>query len=197
MKKLLAAGAAMLAVGAHAAPVTVDFAGLTAGDQGSPLTISGATFEALGGFNYVGAFTFNFICPSPSADSPANCSLGLDVTFAGFASDLSFDFAFNNILAIGADIGDVELYSGATLLGTVDVLVADGDNAALDTVSLAGFSNVTRMRITSTDPGGVGYTNFRFDLDGGSVPVPPSLLLAMTGLALALRRSPRRAAREG
>ena len=167
-----------LSFGAHAA--VVDFSGLPTGENPNPLELSGATFTTVGGFNYVSQ---GALCPSPTADNPANCARTLEVAFSAGASDISFEFRANNNHTVGADIGDVAIYSGATLLDTLDMLVVDDTTATFDLVRLTGFGNVTRIVIDSTDFGGLVYDNFRFNLSNAvPEPTPWALALAAAGL---------------
>lgn len=182
MKKLLLAVASCLPLWAHA--VTVDFSGLPSGNNPNPLEVSGARFTTLGGFNFLAGNAA--LCPSPSSANAFNCALNLEVGFAGGASGISFEFSANNNHTVGADIGDVEIYSGNDLLGTLDVVVLDTLGATPDRVSLAGFGNVTRIVISSTDFGGVLYDNFVFDL-GNGVPEPATWALALAAAGLGAR----------
>lgn len=180
------AASSCLSIAAHA--TVVDFSGQPLGNNPNPLELSGATFTTVGGFNFVTGS--GSLCPSVSNNDSANCSRTLEVGFAGGASDVSFGFRSNNNRVVGDDIGDVEIYSGNNLLGTLDMVVADDISATLDPVSLAGYGNVTRIVISSTDFGGLIYDDFRFDLANG-VPEPATgaLALAAAGLgALARRR---------
>lgn len=173
-----------IAVGAQAA--LIDFSGLPDGNNPNPLAVSGATFTTIGGFNVL-ASDRNSLCPSISSTSPANCSRVLEVGFDTGARDIGFEFWANNNLVPGSDIGDVEIYSGATLLGTLDVLVGDDDGSTFDLVSLAGYGDVTRLVISSTDAGGVLYDNFRFDAAAG-VPEPATWALVLAAAGLGARR---------
>ncbi|WP_250890092.1 PEPxxWA-CTERM sorting domain-containing protein [Sphingobium nicotianae] len=168
---------------AQAATNNVDFSGIPDGPADNPLHLDGMIFSTPG-FNYV---TGGVLCPSPTAANSADCGLDLTVDFGGLTSGISFDFLYNNETTIGADIGDVQIFSGATLLGIVDVIVTDGDPFTQDLVSLAGFTDVTRLVISSTDFGGVGYDDFMADVvpPPGSVPEPASWALMIGGFALA------------
>ncbi len=173
---------AAVCISGVAQATVIDFEGLPTGAAANPLVLSGVSFETPGGFNYVGpAFGSTELCPSPSAFSNADCSLNLMVTFSAAASNISFEFAGNNETSIGADIGDVQVYSGATLLGTVDVIVQDGSASTHDLVNLTAFSNVSQLMISSTDFGGVTYDNFSFI--ARDVPEPSTLALLGLGLA--------------
>lgn len=185
---LAAASCSYTAMGAHAA--VVDFSGQPLGSNANPMQIAGASFFTAGGFNFVTQFSGGSLCPSISASSSANCSRTLEVSFAGGgASGIGFEFYANNVRDVGADIGDVDIYSGNGLLGTVDLRVTDDSGSTLDPVSLSGFVGVSRIVISSTDFGGLVYDNFRFDL-GHAVPEPATaaLLFAAAFGTLARRR---------
>jgi len=180
---------ASLCTGAAASANIVDFTGLPDGDAANPLTISGATFSSPG-FNVI---AFGSLCPSPTSDSYANCENPLQVDFETPASAIGFSFAGNNDLVIGSDVGDVQIFDGATLLGTVDMLVTDMDVLSPDFVALTGYANVTRLLLTTTDFGGLIYDNFSFTLATPAVPEPATWALLVGGFALvgsALRRRP-------
>jgi len=182
-RMLLAALAAfgLTAASGAASAAVIDFNGFSSGHVDEPLVLPGATFTTLdGGFNYISGGGF---CASISDSSPANCSKTLQVDFDAPSSALSFKFFANNERTVGADIGDVLLYSGATLLGSLDLLVIDDTSATRDLVSLAGFSSVTRLVISSTDFGGVLYDDFSFTAAG--VPEPASWALMILGFGLA------------
>lgn len=188
---------ALALVSAPAAAQTVDFESSPLGNNPNPLTIANATFTTSGGFNVLTNFNSTALCPSTSASSSADCSALLEVLFAGNASAISFTFAANNTTSLGSDIGDVSIFSGATLLGTVDVLVLDGSAFTNDAVSLTGFSNVTRIVITSTDFGGVVYDDFTFSLN--AVPEPSTwamMLIGFGGIGYSMRRRRRSTAIE-
>jgi hypothetical protein len=186
MKKLLTSIALCAAAAAHAAPVVIDFEGLPLGTNPNPLVVSGASFTTVAGFSRIGDVGSNFLCTSVSSTDNADCSAALDLSFGGAASNISFEFFLNNNRTVGADIGDVAIYAGAVLLGTEDLVVVDDVNGTRDLVSLTGYSNVTRIVVTSTDFGGVGYDNFRFDrTDTSAVPEPAGLALVLTAAGLA------------
>ena len=191
MKKLVASVALCVAASVHAAPVSIDFESLPAGTNPNPLLVSGASFTTVAGFNRIESAGSNFLCTSVRSTDSADCSATLDLSFGEAVSNIGFEFFLNNTIALGADIGDAAIYAGAVLLGTVDMIVLDTDSFTRDLVSLAGYIDVTRIVVTSTDFGGVGYDNFRFDrADVGVVPEPAGLLLLLTaaGLAAATRR---------
>ena len=174
----------------------IDFESLPAGNTSNPLTINGVTFFTSNGFNVIAALPNQVICASVTSDNFASCPLPLDVMLGQRVRDLSFDFVGNNSLTVGADVGDVAVFgglSGQTLLGTVNLIVQDNQAFTLDTVSLAAFSQVSRLVITTDDFGGLGYDNFRFTID---VPEPATWAMMIAGFGLtgaAARRRPRMA----
>ena len=182
MNKIFVAVALLLVTVAPASAGLIDFEGLPQGNNPNPLALPGATFTTLGGFNYV-FFTAatNWLCSSASSSNASDCSPSLDVAFDAPASNLSFAFGGNNILTVGASVGEVQIFSGATLLGTVNMLVSDGQSFTKDLVQLTGFSSVTRLLVSSTDHGGLAYDDFAFDT--AAVPDPGSSLLLL-GMSL-------------
>ena len=92
----------------------------------------------------------------------------------------------------------MQVFNGGTLLGTQGVLVVDGSATTPDLLTLSGFSDVTRLVISSFDFNGVVYDDFTFDKipiprDGG-VPEPAGWALMILGFGLvggALRRRSR------
>jgi len=182
MKLYVALAALVLAV-APASAVTVNFDSLSAGNNANPLMLQGATFQTLGGFNYIVDYGgSNTLCTSAATNNPGDCARNLEVTFAGPVSNISFGFGANNVLDVGGSVGSVNIFSGASLLGTQNMLVQDTKGFTLDTVTLAGFANVTRLAITSTDLGGLVYDNFSFS--SSSVPEPATWAMMVGGFGL-------------
>jgi len=180
--KIALAATALLAASAGSATV-VNFDGVPNGTVANPYSQAGATFSSAG-FNYV---QFGTLCSSASASNSANCPYPLQVDFDGFASGISFTFWANNTLTIGADIGDVQIFRGATLLGTVDISVKDGSPYldSRDLVSLTGYTDVTRMILSTTDFGGIGYDDFTFTLsETPSAPEPATWAMMLFGFGL-------------
>ena len=187
MKRIILASLAALAFsaapGAASADV-IDFDALASGNAGNPLALAGATFAALdGGFNMIGSS--GGLCAAPTADNAvAVCTKDLQVDFDVASSAVSFQFFGNNNKSVGDDIGDVQVFNGAVLLGIADVLVVDAV-AGKDLVDLSGFGNITRLVISSTDFGGVLYDDFTFAPADGAVPEPSTWAVMLLGLGLA------------
>ena len=168
-----------------AAPATadiVDFDALPAGDNGNPLLVNGVTFTTDNGFNYIAPIGSNSLCPSITSSNPANCSRQLTVDFGQSVGSVSFGFLANNTQTIGADVGDVAIFSGATLLGTRNLIVLDGDGLSRDLVDLSSFASLTRLVITPDDFGGLLYDDFSFV--AAAVPEPASWAMMIAGFAL-------------
>lgn len=172
--------ASLMCISTVAHATVIDFEGLPTGAVANPLALSGASFTTPGGFNFITPFGSKSLCPSVSASSADDCSSNLNVTFSAAASNVSFAFAANNQTTIGADIGDVQVFSGVTLLGTVNVIVQDRSSFTYDVVNLAAFTGVTGLVITTTDASGLVYDNFSFT---SVVPEPSTLALFGLGLA--------------
>ena len=179
---LAAVAAAGISFAASAAQADIiNFDALPDGHAADPLVLPGATFTAVEGFNYIAS---GGLCASITAADPANCSKLLQVDFDAPSSAISFTFFGNNQRTVGADIGDVLVFHGGSLLGLVNLLVVDDSGGTRDLVSLGGFSDVTRLVISSTDFGGLLYDDFAFTSEAG-VPEPMSWALMILGFGVA------------
>ena len=121
----------------------------------------------------------NFIC---SAQASINCVDDVYVDFAVGVNGLSF-------LAVGdnnvGDVGDVRVFAGAVLLGTVDLIMDGLPFGAPQLIDLGAFANVTRIEIVNiTDDAGLGYDDFTFDA-GNAVPEPATWAMMILGFGLA------------
>lgn len=191
MKRMILAGlavAALVATSGVATADVIDFGVVPEGEAGNPLTIGDATFAALdGGFNMVGA---GGLCAAPTSDNAvAVCTKDLQVDFANESSGVSFRFFGNNITDLGADIGDVQVFNGAVLLGLADIVVTTDR-----IVALGGFGDVTRLVISTSDFGGLLYDDFTFTPGGGAVPEPSTWAVMLLGFGLAGAMARRRRA---
>jgi len=184
-------GLSLVPTPARAAVISIG--SLPGGDGGNPLVLPGATFTTLGGgFNMIGSFG---LCPAPTDDNgTAVCTNDLQVDFDTASSDVTFVFCCNNNKTIGADIGDVQIFSGLALLGTADIVVVD-DIGGFDLVDLSAFSAVTRLVISTTDFGGLLFDQFTFTADEQAIPEPATGAIMLGGIglvAMLLRRRFRR-----
>jgi hypothetical protein len=186
MKRMILASLAALALSAASGAANadvIDFDALAGGDAGNPLALAGATFTALdGGFNMIGSS--GGLCAAPTNDnSVAVCTKDVQVDFDVASSDVSFLFFGNNNKTVGADIGDVQVFNGAVLLGVADVLVVDAVGGK-DLLDLSAYGSITRLVISSTDFGGVLYDDFTFTPGGGAVPEPSTWAVMLLGFGL-------------
>lgn len=189
-------------VATPAAAVTINF-----DDVPAPTVITnqyaGAVFSSEAGFNVLTlavAATYDTTVPNIICSGLAttvNCFSDVYVDFTSAVNGLSFYTVGDNS---AGDLADVRVFSGATLLGTVDV-VGDADpfNTTI-VIDLAGFADVTRIEIVDiADPLGLGFDDFTFESGptGGGVPEPgvwALMLLGFGGAGAALRAQRRRLA---
>lgn len=181
------AAAAMFA-SAHAA--LIDFESLSNGDVVTN-QFAGVVFSSAGGkVNMVTAqpgigFGSNFICTGPSGGG-IDCVGETILTFASGVSGLSFYQVGDNASGV---VALVDVFVNNVFSSTVNIM-GFNDFFVPNLVDLTAFSNVTSIRIYSiTDPGGLGWDNFSFDIDGREVPLPGAAWLFLAGLgALSARR---------
>lgn len=158
---------------------------------------AGVTFSSTAGSQVlttaqsIGSSLPNFICSG--VGGRINCTDPIFIDFANAVSGLSF-------LAVGDDTlginGTISVFGTTGLLGTVNTF---GDNVFLTpyTVNLSAFSGITRIAITNTDPGGLGYDDFRFDQGDvrSAVPEPATWAMMLVGfgaMGYSMRRTRRR-----
>ena len=180
---LLAVALVIVGVGSMspARATLITFEGLA---DGTIITnqFAGVTFSSNAGFvNAVTTqagigFGANFICTAPSGTPLAiNCKQETFLTFATGVDNLSFFQVGDN--AVGT-VGLVDVFTGGAFDATVNIL-GDNNFSSPVLVDLSAFSNVTSIRIYSiTDPSGLGFDNFNFD-----IPEPTTLSLFLVGLA--------------
>jgi len=163
----------------------IDFSTVPTGNNPNPLVLPGATFTTIGGFNYITPFSGeNSICPSSSSSNPANCPDNLEVQFSTPSSGVSFTFSANNDITIGDIIGAVQVFGGATLLGTANLTVQDTNSFTFEPANLGSFTGITEILISNTDAGGLVYSDFTFTPSTSTVPEPASWQLLLLGICL-------------
>lgn len=153
-------------------------------------------FSSIGGSQVLttaqslGSSTPNFICSGRGGS--INCTDPIFVDFATAVSGLSFLAVGDNQVGVN---GSVSIFGSGGLLGTVNTI---GDNVFSTPymVDLSAFTGVTRIEITNTDPGGLGYDDFRFSFSDvtGAVPEPATwamMLIGFGGMGIAFRRKRR------
>lgn len=191
---LIAFGAAIAASPASAATV-IDFDNLGNGVQVTN-QYAGVTFSSQAGSQILttaqnlGTSLPNFIC---SATTSINCVDDVYVNFSSGVSGLSFIAVGDN--NVGHN-GDVRVFAGASLLGTVNI-IGDANGFSPYLVDLGAFSGITRIEIANiTDLAGLGYDDFTFTVGGGASGVPEPATWAMMLLGFGIvgstmrRRSP-------
>jgi hypothetical protein len=181
----------------HASAGLVDFNGLPAG---TILTnqVPGLTFSSEPGQSVV--VGGGFLCTGTPG---FNCTNDIYIDFATAVTNLSIDAIEANEFGV---VATFYLYSGATLLGTQDLIGLGATPGQFgfgnQTASLTGFAGVTRLEIrgpsgtgqldSAYGGGGIGWDNLRFDASTTSVPEPGTWALVALGLAgaAAARRKP-------
>ena len=142
-------------------------------------SISGEEIRVANDFNFGVNSSPNYICTA-AVGGGLDCLNPVTVNFTSPVNGLSF-------LALGDDAagtpGHVDVFNGANLLGSVNIVV-DGIFNTTALVDLSAFASVTRITISAnTDPGGLAYDTFTFN-----VPEPASGALLLVGAILILRR---------
>ncbi|WP_029146715.1 PEP-CTERM sorting domain-containing protein [Methylophilus sp. 5] len=150
---------------------TLDFTTLSQGPQGSTvLVFPQATITSFGADFYIGASGIaSEICPLTTS---TNCQADMQVDFTSAVNSLSFVLA-------GYDSGDhldINIFSGATLLGTI----ASEANGLVD---LSAYSNITKLYFDDSSTGaGFSYDKFQFTV--ANVPEPETYGMLLAGLGL-------------
>lgn len=190
---LIALGAASVASPASAATV-INFDNLGNGVQVTN-QYAGVTFSSQAGSQILttaqnlGTSLPNFIC---SAVTSINCVDDVYLDFSTAVSGLSFFAVGDN--NVGHN-GDVRVFGGSTLLGTVNI-IGDANGSTPYLVDLGAFSGITRIEIANiTDLAGLGYDDFTFTVGGGSgVPEPATWAMLLFGFGIVGGTMRRRAA---
>lgn len=157
---------------ASGAEVTNQYAGVTFSSQaGSRILTTAQDFDTS---------LPNFIC---SGTGSINCVDDVYLDFDFGVSGLSF-------LAVGdnnvGDVGDVRVFSGLSLLGTVDLIMDGNPSGAPHLIDLGAFTNVTRIEIVDMiDAAGLGYDDFTFTPGDTVVPEPSTWAMLILGFGLA------------
>lgn len=186
MKPFIAALAvitAVLAFSGAAGAVVIDF-----DDVGDGVEITnqyaGAVFSSQAGSRILttaqslGSSTPNFIC---SATTSINCVDDVYVDFTTPVSGLTFVAVGDNNVG---DVGDVRVFGGATLLGTVDI-ITDSNFFTPHLLDLTAFLGITRIEIANiSDGGGLGFDDFTFNGGGAPIPEPAAWAMLCTGLGV-------------
>jgi hypothetical protein len=174
--------ACLLAVAsaASASAATINFDSVAAGtvitNQFAPATFSSiAGSQILTTAQSLGSSTPNFICSG--VGTQINCVDPVFVAFSSAVTNLRFTAVGDNNVGVN---GAVRVFNGATLLGTQNI-IGDGVFSTPYLVNLTSFGALTRIEITTTDGGGLGYDDFMFDIGGGAVPEPTTWAMMLAG----------------
>ena len=163
------ASASLILASANASADTLDFSGFPIGPIGSTvMVLPNATITSFGSDIYVGAAGIDHeIC----ALSGGSCEADLRIDFSTAVNSLSFVTSGWH----SGDHIDVNVYSGASLLGTV----GHSSNGLVD---LSAFSLVTSIYLDDSSIGGAGmaYDHFIF----APVPEPETYAMLLAGLGL-------------
>lgn len=107
----------------------------------------------------------------------SGCVMDLEVDFGQAVTNLSFDFLADENIGVS---GTVSAYLDSILLSTV-TMFGDGDGDTNGFLSLAALGEIDRLIFNPSDPAGLGYDNFSFDVSV-SVPEPSIIYLMVAGL---------------
>ena len=123
-----------------------------------------------------------YIC-TETTTGVLNCTADTYVDFTTPVSNLTFMQGGDNATGV---IAQVRVFAGGVLAGTVPIM-GDGIFASPCLVDLTAFDNVTRIEIFNiTDPGGLAWDDFSFDVSCASLAVSggepgTTLSLALSG----------------
>ena len=183
MKRILIALLLASAMPAAAQAVLIDFEELTSGLQGVGfLAYPDATFTSSTGMVYIkGAGASNdFVAFDPINSDGSGITT---VDFTAPVSNLTFGSAGDDGTGV---LSSADVFVDGIFSATVAISY-DGVFVSYDPVDLTGFSNVTKLVLSSTDLAGVSWDNFSF-----VVPEPSSaalLALGLVGIAAGRRRA--------
>ena len=185
---LLLAASFLTLASAAGAQTVINFDNLS---DGSVVTTqyAGVEFSSSTGFtNYVtaqnqyNASKPNFICSGPIGRG-INCSSPTIVTFLSAVTNVSLKGMGINDVG-NMKVAQVDLYNGATFLGSQDIL---GNGQGFDPlfIDLMSWGTITRLELNNiTDVAGIGWDDFAYTAGNMSaVPEPASVVLLVTGLA--------------
>lgn len=191
MKKLLAA--LVLAAPLSAGATLIDFEAIAEGGTVTNQypgvvfsTASGNVVEVSSYGQAWGTAAPKIACPR---DVGSYCGGTMVLDFLSPIMGLTFYATGDNFAGV---IGTAEIFDGATLLSSFD-MVGDGNANTAHFVDFSGFSGVSKLRLTVSEReyalAGLGYDDFSFS--ASSVPEPGSLALLAAGVLGfgALRRS--------
>lgn len=170
----------MTAGGASAAAVLIDFEDQASGsfNIANPLTYPQAVFtSSTGSIHINGAGLGKDICAMTAAQG---CIGTMTVAFAQAVNNLSF-------LTVGDNQSGANVFVTVTTLGGVFNWIgySDGATFAYDLQDLSSYVDVIGLSLSSSDPYGLAYDDFRFDAAARGVPEPAAWALMIVGFGLA------------
>jgi hypothetical protein len=161
---------------------TIDFEGISPQFGSGPLVLTDATFTSSTGTWRLDAAGGTAFC-AHSSSGGGNCLGVTTVDFTQPVSNLTFVSRADNASGIQST---VDVYVNGIFDSTVNISY-DGDGNTNDLVDLSGFSDVTKLILTTQDSFGVGWDDFTYAV----VPVPAAVWLfggALGALGWARRR---------
>lgn len=128
-------------------------------------------------FYDIGQSLPNMMCSQPIGGL-GHCVGDIAIDFTDAVNNLTFLSVGDNSDGITAL---VDIFVNNSFSATFNI-VTDGITSVTDLHDLSAFSNITRIVIREqTDPAGLGFDDFTFDV--ASVPEPATLVLMSMGLA--------------